>query len=536
MRLDRTLDSGRRAGRAVVVGFVFLTVFFTGAFPPFANPNELSRFETVYAIVEEGTFRIDGALKVLGDHEDKAVSRGHFYSNKAPGLAFAGVPVYRLLRIVLPPPRGTTAVALFFLLRVLTVGLACAAAVARLSRRLPPRVAPLVVAAVAFGTPFLYYARSFLSHAWSAALLFLAWDALRAAQERTPYRRVGWLVFASGLLAGWALISEYTVLPIAALLVLRAGAGRAWEKLGMAAAGSAVPVALLLAYQTVCFGSPLTPSYAREAFPAYAQLARQPLFGFGWPSPRLFADYLIHPARGLLVFSPFLAWAAAGFVKWWRSKQDRPDCVFSLAATASFLVLMSGYPNWHGGWSLGSRYLVPALFPLVLAAAHALETPLSRGLFAAATVFSVGNHSVLTLTWPHFPVNVPWPAGTASLWFLERGWVAPSLLPQMLAGRILAVLLGCGVAAAAVTLAVRAAGPYSPGALAAGALGVAPLLLLLVRPPELTYGARLWRASVFGKFSGLDPAREEIRRVAATASTPSEKQRAEDAWRLFGPE
>ena len=536
MRLEGTRDPGRRASRAVVVGFALLTIFFTGAFPPFANPNELSRFETVYAIVEEGTFQIDGALKVLGDHEDKAVSGGHFYSNKAPGLALAAAPVYRLLRVVLPPPRGTAVEPLFFLLHVLTVGFVCAAAVARLPRRLPQHVAPLVAAAVAFGTPLSYYARSFLSHAWSAALLFLAWDALRVAQHRTAHRRVGWLVFAGGLLAGWAWISEYTVLPIAAFLVLRAGAGRAWKRLALAAAGAAVPVALLLWYQAVCFGSPFTPSYAREAFPAYAELARRPFFGFGWPSPRVFFDYLVHPARGLLVFSPFLAWAAAGFVKWWRSREDRPDCAFALAATATFLALMSGYPNWHGGWSLGSRYLVPVLFPMALAAARALETPLSRGLFAAAAVFSVGNHCVLTLTWPHFPTNVPWPAGTASIWFLQRGWVAPNLGPGALAGKVLAVLLGCGVVAGAVTLAVRAGGPYAPRPLAAAALGLTPLVLLLVHPPELTYGARLWRAAIFGKFSGLDPTRQEIRRVAATAVTPSEKQRAEDAWRLFGPE
>jgi hypothetical protein len=61
-------------------------------------------------------------------------------------------------------------------------------------------------------------------------------------------------------------------------------------------------------------------------------------------------------------------------------------------------------------------------------------------------------------------------------------------------------------------------------------------VILLARPPALTYGGRLWRAAVFGKYSGLDPAREEIRRVAATALTPSERQRAEEAWRLFGPQ
>ncbi|MGH9400105.1 MAG: hypothetical protein ACRD00_07035 [Thermoanaerobaculia bacterium] len=537
MRWEPALEPERRARWAVAGGFALLTVFFTGSFPPFANPNELSRLETVYAIVEEGTFRIDGALKVLGDHEDKAEAGGHLYSNKAPGLAFAAVPVYRLLRVALPAPVPSRAGPFFNLLRLLTVGLLCIAAVWRLACRLPGRAAPLMAGAVALGTPFLYYARSFLSHAWSAALLFLAWDLLRRAQERLAHRRVGALVAWSGFLAGWALISEYTVAPIVVLLVLRAGARREYSRILLCAAGAAVPVALLFWYQAVCFGSPLTPSYAKEAFPAYAQLAHRPLLGFGLPSPRVLFDYLFHPARGLLVFSPFLAWAGAGFVKWWRSREDRADCLVALAGTAAFLLLLSAYPNWHGGWSLGSRYLLPLIFFLALAAARALDSPASRGLFAAAAVFSIGNHAILSLTWPHFPANIPWPAATASLWFLERGWVAQSLLDAGApAARVVAVLVGMGVAVAGAALCLAAAGLPAPRRALAAALGLAPLAVLLVRPPELTYGGRLWRAAVYVRFSGLDPSGEQLRKVAATASTASEKQRAEDAWRLFGPE
>ena len=529
-------DPGRRVKGAVVASFALSTVFFTGAFPGFSNPNELSRFEAVYAIAEEGTFAIDGAVARFGDHEDKAASGGHVYSNKAPGLAFAAVPVYRLLRLALPLPASGTGGPLFFLLHLATVGLVSVLAVARLMRRLPPRAAPLVGAALALGTPFLYYGRSFLSHAWSAALVFLAWDALRVAEERTAHRRVGVFVFLCGLLAGWAVISEYTVAPFAALLILRAGARRQWRRIPVAAAGLLVPLALLAAYQAACFGSPFTPSYAKEAFPAYAELARQPLFGLTLPRPALLFDYLFHPARGLLVFSPFLAWAAAGFIQWWRSGEERPDCLFAAAGTAAFLVLMCGYPNWHGGWSLGSRYLVPCFFFLALAAARALASPLSRHLFAAAAVFSIANHCVLALTWPHFPTNVPWPSGTGSAWFLAHGWVAPSLLPGTAAGRAAAVAVGVAVAAVGIAAGLSSFHQGRERALAWAALGLAPLALLLVRPPELTFGGRLWRAAVYGKYSGLDPARDELRKVIATASTPSEKQRSEDAWRLFGPD
>src|SRR5438552_3031275 len=122
---------------AAVAVFAFLCVYFTGQFPPWANPNELSRLETVFAFVELKTFQIDGAIPILMDHEDKASSRGHFYSNKAPGLAFAAIPVYSVLRLVFPAPHSVFD-PIFMLLRILTVSLLTVVALARFTARLPP--------------------------------------------------------------------------------------------------------------------------------------------------------------------------------------------------------------------------------------------------------------------------------------------------------------------------------------------------------------------------------------------------------------
>ena len=186
---------------AAVAVFAFLCVYSTGQFPPWANPNEVSRLEAVFAFVERGTFRIDDVLPLLGDHEDKAVSGGHFYSNKAPGLAFAAIPVYRVLRFVFPAPRSVFD-AIFLLVRILTVSLLTVVALARLTARLPPGPgAALVPFAVAFATPLLFYGRSFFGHTWTAALLFLAWDLVRLSEERAPSWRTGVLLFGAGLLA-----------------------------------------------------------------------------------------------------------------------------------------------------------------------------------------------------------------------------------------------------------------------------------------------------------------------------------------------
>jgi len=333
-------DSVRRALLWIVTGFGVLAVYFTGVFPPFANPNELSRLQAVVAMAELGTFSIDVPVRTLGNHEDKAESGGRYYSNKAPGLAFAALPVYRALRLLLPAPRAGTGDAIFYWMRLLTVSLVCVIAVARFGSRLAARreeksVAPIVTLAAVFGTPFLFYARSFFGHAWTAALLFLAWDVLRRGEENERRRGTALFFAAAGLLSGWAVISEYTVGPIALFLGFRAFRGRSGKKILSFGGGAAIPAALLLFYQAVCFGSPWLPSYAKESYPAYAELASRKFFGFEVPSPEVAWNYLLHPARGVLLFSPFLLWSFVGFVRWWRSREDRADCFFALAATVS---------------------------------------------------------------------------------------------------------------------------------------------------------------------------------------------------------
>ena len=553
----------RRIPRAVgwtLAAFAAASVLFSGAFPPFANPNELSRYESVVAAWDRGTFAIDEVIPILGDHEDKSVSGGRTYSNKAPGLAFAALPVYALLRIVLPSPESAAA-PILWILRVLTVTLVCTVALARLARRLVagPRpawreTAPLVVAAVALGTPYLFFARSFFAHAWTAALLFLSWDALVASETVASEtaqgsRRRGAALFAAlaGFLAGWAAISEYTVAPVAGLLALRAVLGPRPRKIVRLLAfvvGAAIPLAKLAFYDAMCFGSPWTLSSAREAYPSYSRLAGSGFFGFGLPSPRVAVDYLFHPARGLVLFSPFLVWAIPGFVRWWRASagdddrggRSRADCGFALAATAVFFLLMCGYPNWHGGWSLGNRYLLPVLFFPALAIPYALESPRSRGFFGAAVVLSAATHLLLTASWPYFPDNVPWPAATGSGWFLARGWTAPSLLDALRGGGWAALAMTGAAAAVAIALALRAAEPPTPGPPmgAVALLGLVPLLALVLFAPDLDFGGRLWRASIFGAYSGRDPERRELREVARSAATPQQQRMAMGAWQVYG--
>jgi hypothetical protein len=491
----------------------------------------MSRWQIVVAFVETGSFEITGLVARLGDHEDKAISGGRIYSNKAPGLSFAAIPAYHALRLFLPPPRPGTFDALFRAVRFLTVTAAAALALWRFGARTaaaPGGAMPLF--ALAFGTNLLFYGRSFFAHAWTAALLFLSFDLLRLSEEGEGRGRELVVLAAAGFLAGWSAISEYPTAILAGLLLLRAALRRPIPRGAAFAAGAAVPIALLLAYNAAAFSSPWVLSSSREANPAYAALAARGIFGIGAPDPGVLANYFFHPARGLLIFSPFWIWALAGFWKWGKSRRDRADFLLCLGATAVFLLVMAGYPNWHGGWSLSNRYLLPVLFFAGLALPHALESRRSRALFAAAVGFSVAAHFVLTAAWPQFPLDLPFPAASGSIWFLARGWIADNLMSGLGAGALLIPLLvtiAAGVAVFSWTADRRV--------LAAGALaGAALFAVTLAAAPAPPYSGKLWRAAVYGDYSGKDPSRRELSAVIASAATLPERRMAQRAAAMYG--
>src|SRR4029079_13811649 len=84
------LDVGGR--RQLLIGALLL--FCYGFFQQEPAWNEYSRYDLVQALVEQGTTRIDTYHDNTGD---AAFYKGHWYSDKAPGSALVGVPVYLVL-------------------------------------------------------------------------------------------------------------------------------------------------------------------------------------------------------------------------------------------------------------------------------------------------------------------------------------------------------------------------------------------------------------------------------------------------------
>src|SRR5205823_8838644 len=111
------------------------------------------------------------------------------------------------------------------------------------------------------------------------------------------------------------------------------------------------------------------------------------------------------------------------------------------------VAIYSGYPNWHGGWNVGPRYVVSAipflLFPIAFARER-IVTPILLGMSAATVV-------PLTLTFPFPDRALPLPWATLAWPLLRDGLVAPNLLH--LVARPLAIAVPFAIVAAALVIA-----------------------------------------------------------------------------------
>ena len=479
---------------------------------------ETSNFALVRALAD-GTPTID---RWHWETKDKSWDDGHFYSVKAPGLAFVTTPAYKALTAVGgtdasadlaqnarehgasrweregtskglysdDPQRAervrtrieeeTPMVWALGLIGVVLPALILLLLVRSVAERIEPGYGTAAAIALGTGTLIMPFGTLFFSHVMSAMLAFAAFTVLwreRAGPERPL------LVAAGGALAGFAIVTEY---PLAlAAIVLGLYAMRRSLKRGVAyAAGLAAGVAPLIAYNVWAFGSPLHSSYTGavaiqgDTGHDVVGLNDTGFFGIDPPDPQIALD-LLFANKGLITLAPVLALGLAGLVLLYK-RGHRAETYVIGSLFLVYLTYNSGYWLPFGGGSPGPRFLVPVLpflaVPLALAwrrwPATSLALAAASGvLMATATVTLplIGNDDIGY--WGHVVDIDSFEHTIASVAGLNNGWLA--LAP------FLAALL------AAATLAARATGPVewrSRERLAACAVLVLWAVLAVVLP------------------------------------------------------
>jgi hypothetical protein len=354
--------------------------------------NQGSHLALVHALAD-GTPRIDAYRDYSGD---ESFYRGHVYSNKAPGLAFATLPAYLALRAA-HLPHGVHVLSLWSVLVPAAILLLLVGSIAE---RIEPGLGTLTAATLGLGTLVLPFTGLFFAHVLSALLGFAAFAVLWRERDGPP--RLA-LLAAAGLLAGLAVTTEYPLALAGAVLGAYAIARPQPVRRGLAyVAGVAVGVAPLLAYDWWAFGSLLHVSYG-DATAQHGGATHPPgLFGVSAPRPRVALELLLS-SRGLLVLGPVIALGAAGAVLLYR-RGRRAEALVVGAVAVAFVLYDSGFWGPFGGWGPGPRYLIPMLpfFAVPLALAWR-RWPLTTGALAAV---SAGIMLAATATDPLLPDNV----------------------------------------------------------------------------------------------------------------------------------
>jgi hypothetical protein len=372
----------RRAASLLAVG----AVAFAAAYPMQVNGfNQNAHYALVRALAD-GTTTVDKTRHQIGDlsTNDVQLYKGHYYSNKAPGLPFLTLPAFEVVKATgyrtsgdptkpIWPLHVWSIVLPFFVLLLLLCDR---------GDRIQRGLGTAAALTVGLGTLALPFATMFFSHVLSASLGFVAFFLLW--HEREGPRRLR-LVAAGGLAAGLAVTTEYSLVFVAAVcgvyaLVRGDYVRRALAYLGGVAAG-VLPLAF---YNLWSFGSITHLSYENNQTGVNDKVRN---FALMWPSAHQLSDILFS-AWGLLTLTPVLACGAVGAVLLYR-RGMRAEALVCLAIPAIFLLWGASLGNGvspFGG--LGPpRYQIPMIPFLVLPVAVAFRafpaTTVALGLVSA---------------------------------------------------------------------------------------------------------------------------------------------------------
>jgi hypothetical protein len=345
-----------------------------------------------YALVKalaHGTPHLDRSVRELGDLSTRETVRhdGHLYSIKAPGLAAAAAPTYRLLEAAGVRTTGDPQTMLWVLALVVCVvpALVLLVLVAWAGDRVVPGFGLPAAVTLGVGTLVLPFAPLLLSHVLVATMLFGAFALLW--HEREGGQRLV-LVAAAGLLAGAAVVVEYPAGMATAILGLYAVyRSHALRRAAVYGAAALAGVAPLLAYNAWAFGSPLRLSYQVN----FGAERASDLATGAHPSASVLVK-LVFGDTGLLRLSPVLALGVVGLVLIAR-RGARAEALVAVAVVCGFLVYASSYGASFGGFGPGPRYVVPALpflaFPLAASFRRFPVVTSALAVVSAATMTAI---------------------------------------------------------------------------------------------------------------------------------------------------
>ncbi len=402
--------------KALLIGAVtFLSYAY---FHAASGWNENSRFDLVRAILEHQTLSIDAYQE---NTEDKAIYQGHYYSDKAPGLALLALPAAAATKPVLrtmgvDPSTHRGLVATAYVATLFSVALPAAlgcVALFLIAMKLGTGANGAVFAALGMGlgTPLWAYSTLFWGHPLAAACLLGGFAAALMVGRNGSARADGFWALATGLAAGWATVTEYPAAPASAILAVLAlgrawsrGGARRWCTAGGLAAGALACAVVLAVYQRTAFGSAFHPSYSYYGAGAFPWM-KFGFMGLRYPRIDVMLKLLLSCYRGLFAAAPVTAAAPLGLRLLWKRTENTSTAAAATAIAGYYLLFNASFSVWDAGWSYGPRYMAAGVPALCIGLAPLWDTarPRRKTILAVLAAASIVLNLVAASTAPNPP-------------------------------------------------------------------------------------------------------------------------------------
>jgi hypothetical protein len=321
------------------------------------TPNPTSRALLAISLVEDHSYQVDRFKEWT---EDKALINGHYYSDKAPLASWLAAPVYALSTALSGKsstsyPQHSAIYSGALVSGVIPALLFIALLWGALRRaEASPILSVLYIFAAVPCSMIGLYSGTFFGHVLGGILLVVAWKEL--FHGRRP--------LLAGLALGLASCAEFPLLlfvPFLALaLLLRPSANRGRDLLSFAL--GLAPGALLIAgHNFLTTGSLSEFAYKHVDSPSFQHM--KTLYGFKLPRLDALWGLTFSIAHGLLFHVPVLLVLAVASLR--RRKPMIRQATMKAAAILAYLLLVSSYQMWEGGWAFGPRHLIPIAMVLL---------------------------------------------------------------------------------------------------------------------------------------------------------------------------
>ncbi|MEK7571573.1 MAG: hypothetical protein AAB553_04830 [Patescibacteria group bacterium] len=349
---------------------------------PFDSSNERGRYALLHSVVEDKSFQFSEDLARFS-LPDLAYIDGKFVSLFAPGVSFIVMPGYLVGKYFGVAQLGTFAVVALFAL--FNVWLIRKIAVAMGAKPLAGTIASL---AFLVASPAFAYATSLSQHHISTALLLAAVFLLIRFNNFFSLFAI-WFLFAASIAVDYP--NAFMMLPIVIFASWRMiNVERLRNALEVkinflkvvSVVGVIIPIILFLAFNNASFGSPFQlsgtlervteiengkPAFDREISIEESEKARKEgtessKGTVGFFNSRILMDgFYVHffsPDRGMITYTPIMLLGFLGLIVASRKNVAYTGLLFAVIGIN--ILLYSMWADPYGGWSFGSRYLIPS--------------------------------------------------------------------------------------------------------------------------------------------------------------------------------